>query len=91
MSHTVPGSFYYSPEGADIYFNRTDVKTAIHAPQIEWDECANNNVFVHGIDTSLPSAVTVLPGVIDRTQNVIIGHGAMDMILYVLPRNHLPT
>lgn len=76
-----PGSFGYEPAGAFIYFNRTDVQDAIHAPHIEWEECADGNVFVHGDDTSLPSAVTVLPGVIDRTQNVIIGHGALDMVL----------
>ncbi|KAF3760780.1 hypothetical protein M406DRAFT_73241 [Cryphonectria parasitica EP155] len=76
-----PGSLEYEPEGAFIYFNRTDVQDAIHAPHIDWAECANENVFVHGDDTSLPSAVTVLPGVIDRTQNVIIGHGGLDMVL----------
>lgn len=80
-----PGSFGYLPEGASIYFNRTDVQDAIHAPRIQWDECANENVFVNGNDKSLPSAATVLPGVIDRTKNVIIGHAAMDMILYVSP------
>lgn len=57
------------------------MKLAIHAPLIEWYECSNINVFVDGYDSSLPSAVTVLPGVIERTQNVIIGHGALDMIL----------
>lgn len=77
----VPGSFEYIPEGAFIYFNRTDVQDAIHAPRIEWAECASIDVFVGGRDNSLPSAATVLPGVIDRTQNVMIGHGAMDMIL----------
>lgn len=76
-----PGSFDYEPAGSFIYFNRTDVQDAIHAPHIEWEECTDGNVFVHGDDTSLPSAVTVLPGVIDRTQNVIIGHGALDMVL----------
>lgn len=49
---------------------------------IEWAECTDTNVFPNG-DSSLPSAVTVLPGVIDRTQNVIIGHGALDMVLFV--------
>lgn len=79
----VPGSFEYIPEGSFIYFNRTDVQDAIHAPHIEWDECTSEDSFVDGNDNSLPSAVTVLPGVIERTQNVIIGHGALDMILYV--------
>lgn len=86
----VPGSFNYLPEGAFIYFNRTDVQDAIHAPHIEWEECSSENVFVNGEDTSLPSAVTVLPGVIERTQNVIIGHGALDMILYVFLEKPCP-
>lgn len=78
---TVPGSFGYQPEGASIYFNRTDVQEAINAPKIEWEECASGDVFVGGGDSSLPSSITVLPGVIERTQNVIIGHGALDMVL----------
>jgi len=69
-----PGSFGYQPEGADIYFNRTDVQKAINAPQQEWAECANG---VLDIDTSLPSALTVLPNVIEKTNNVIIGHGLL--------------
>lgn len=64
-----------------VYFNRTDVKEAIHAPSsIEWEECSNVNVFPDG-DSSLPSAITVLPGVIERTGNVIVSHGKLDMVL----------
>lgn len=81
IASPVPGSFDYLPEGASIYFNRTDVQKAINAPLIEWAECTSQDVFVGGNDNSLPSAATVLPGVIERTQNVIIGHGALDMIL----------
>ncbi|KAI1852899.1 hypothetical protein JX265_012927 [Neoarthrinium moseri] len=76
-----PGSLFYVPEGADIYFNRTDVQKAINAPVGTWEECASNNVFVDGQDTSDPSGYKVLPNVIDKTQNVIIGHGILDMIL----------
>ncbi|KAG8168738.1 hypothetical protein KVR01_001487 [Diaporthe batatas] len=76
-----PGSFGYQPEGASIYFNRTDVQEAINAPKMIWEECASGDVFVDGGDSSLPSSVTVLPGVIERTQNVIIGHGVLDMVL----------
>ena len=75
-----PGSFDYLPAGASIYFNRQDVKAAINAPlNASWEECGGP-VFVRG-DQSAPSANTVLGGVIDRTKNVIIGHGALDMIL----------
>lgn len=77
-----PGSLPYLPEGAQIYFDRADVKAAIHAPaNVTWEECSSDDVFVGGGDSSLPSAITVLPGVIERTDNVIIGHGALDMIL----------
>lgn len=75
-----PGSFGYLPKGASIYFDRQDVKQAIHAPEnVEWAECSSG-VFI-GQDSSGPSANTVLGGVIDRTQNVIIGHGQLDMVL----------
>ncbi|KAL2018344.1 hypothetical protein VTK56DRAFT_947 [Thermocarpiscus australiensis] len=76
-----PGSMFYIPEGASIYFDRPDVKAAIHAPNVTWEACSSDDVFVNGTDTSLPSALTVLPKVIDKTKNVIIGQGALDMIL----------
>ncbi|KAI9813574.1 MAG: hypothetical protein M1827_003643 [Pycnora praestabilis] len=76
-----PGSFDYLPAGASIYFNRTDVKAAIHAPDIDWMECTNTDVFVNGTDNSPPSGLSVLPSVIERSQRVLINHGALDMIL----------
>jgi carboxypeptidase D len=76
-----PGSFDYLPEGASIYFNRTDVQKAINAPLIEWNECTNTDVFVNGTDNSLPSGVSILPGVIERSKRTIIAHGALDMVL----------
>jgi carboxypeptidase D len=75
-----PGSVGYLPAGASVYFDRPEVKKAIHAPNMTWAEC-NNGVFVGNGDTSAPSSLTVLPGVIDRTKNVIISHGALDMVL----------
>lgn len=77
-----PGSFDYLPKGASIYFDREDVKKAINAPvKTKWVECAEENVFV-GDDTSPPPASNgVLASVIDRTKNVIIGHGALDFVL----------
>jgi len=82
---TVPGSIPYLPDGGQVYFDRSDVKKAIHAPtDHKWAECTDGAVFVQKDgqnDTSLPSALTVLPGVIDRTQNVMIAHGALDMVL----------
>ncbi|EXJ60001.1 carboxypeptidase D [Cladophialophora yegresii CBS 114405] len=76
-----PGSFDYLPEGASIYFNRTDVQKAIHAPIQEWAECTNVDVFVNNTDNSPPSALSVLPRVIERADRTIIGHGLLDMIL----------
>ncbi|GAM82664.1 hypothetical protein ANO11243_006460 [Dothideomycetidae sp. 11243] len=73
-----PGSFNYLPAGADIYFNRTDVQQAINAPIQEWEECANG---VLTTDSSPPSALSVLPSVIERAQRTVIGHGLLDFIL----------
>ncbi|OAA43259.1 serine carboxypeptidase 1 [Metarhizium rileyi] len=75
-----PGSFDYLPKGASVYFDRQDVKKAINAPlNRTWASCGGP-VFVDG-DNSPPSSTTVLGNVIDRTGNVVIGHGALDFIL----------
>ncbi|KAI1821532.1 Alpha/Beta hydrolase protein [Xylaria intraflava] len=78
-----PGSLGYSPAGSGpVYFDREDVKRAIHADvKHTWEECSSTSVFVNGRDNSDPSTWRVLPHVIDATQNVIIGHGSLDMIL----------
>ncbi|KPI41427.1 Carboxypeptidase cpdS [Cyphellophora attinorum] len=76
-----PGSFEYLPEGTDIYFNITAVQEAINAPVQEWMECTSIDVFVNGTDNSPPSALSVLPGVIEAADRVVIGHGLLDMIL----------
>lgn len=73
-----PGSFNYVPQGASVYFNRTDVQMAINAPLQAWDECVNINVFVNGTDNSPPTGVSVLPGVIERAKRTIIGHGVSE-------------
>ncbi|KAK3359146.1 Alpha/Beta hydrolase protein [Lasiosphaeria hispida] len=76
-----PGSFPYSPAGAQIYFDRADVKAAIHAPpNVTWELCSSDDVFAGG-DRSAPPILSVLPSVVDRTKNVIIGHGNLDMVL----------
>ncbi|KAG1741365.1 Alpha/Beta hydrolase protein [Suillus lakei] len=69
-----------SPQ-SPVYFNRTDVKKAIHAPvDTEWVKCSNINVFPNG-DSSLPSAFTVLPNVIEKNQQTVILHGLADFNL----------
>ncbi|KAI4212200.1 MAG: hypothetical protein LQ351_005069 [Letrouitia transgressa] len=73
-----PGSFDYLPEGAEIYFNRSEVQAAINAPIQRWDECSGG---VLEEDDSLPSGLSVLPGVIERLDRTIISHGSLDMIL----------
>ncbi|KAJ9478020.1 putative serine carboxypeptidase [Pseudozyma hubeiensis] len=83
-----PGSGDYLPPGASLYFNRTDVKKAINAPvDTTWLECSAGPVFntKSGLDLGAQngeySSTTVLPGVIDRVERTVIGHGMLDMVL----------
>ena len=63
-----------------VYFDRADVKAAIHAPaDVDWVVCSNN-VFPNG-DASLPPAFTVLPNVIEKSKRSVIVHGLGDFIL----------
>lgn len=81
------GTRYVPDDAGPIYFDREDVKRAINAPvETRWRFCNDEEkpVFVEGIDGSLlggPGSQPVLPNVIDKTQNVIIGHGTRDFIL----------
>ncbi|KAF8628120.1 hypothetical protein AX15_004076 [Amanita polypyramis BW_CC] len=64
-----------------IYFDRKEVKEAIHVPvNVTWAECSDINVFPNG-DASLPPAFTVLPGVIEKSQRSVIIHGLIDYVL----------
>ena len=67
------------------YFNRTDVKQALHAPEhANWTICTEKDVFVgDNGDTSPPSGINggPLQKVIEHTNNVIVAHGALDMVL----------
>lgn len=57
------------------------MKQAIHAPlDVNWEICAEKSVFAGG-DNSDPSSYRAIPNVIDRTKNVQIAHGTMDMVL----------
>ncbi|KAH8883366.1 alpha/beta-hydrolase [Thozetella sp. PMI_491] len=75
-----PSTVEFLPKGEQIYFDRQDVKTAIHAPNITWSVC-NDPVFVDGDDDSDVPILSVLPSVIDRTKNVMITHGMNDFVL----------
>ena len=80
-------AFGYEPPGATVYFNRSDVQAAIHAPPTNWSECNLNNVFpgpdgTNPGDLSLPSSQSgVLQSVIERTNNVIIASGGLDFLV----------
>lgn len=68
-----------------VYFNRPDVKAAIHAPaNVNWVECqpqSTSPVFVPPGDTSPPSAWEVLPRVIAHSARTVIVTGLADFIL----------
>lgn len=75
------GSFFQTQ--GPIYFDREEVKRAIHAPvNVTWEECSDINVFVgRGGDRSLPPAFTVLPSIIEKSERAVIVHGLADFIL----------
>jgi carboxypeptidase D len=66
--------------GPNNFFNNSDVQKAINAPPTNFVECGDPNLNLEA-DTSLPSALGPLPTVIERTNNVIIGHGMYDYLL----------
>ncbi|KAK1585434.1 serine carboxypeptidase [Colletotrichum navitas] len=78
------GTGYY-PAPEPVYFDRPDVKEAIHAPPgREWQFCSRQPVFVGGVDGSQtpgPGSLPVIPGVVERTGNVIVGHGLRDLLV----------
>ena len=67
--------------GPNNYFNQTAVQKALHVPPTNYAVC-DNGIFPHG-DGSLPSALGPLPSVIERTNNVVLGHGWFDYLLFV--------
>ncbi|KAF9262147.1 alpha/beta-hydrolase [Marasmius fiardii PR-910] len=75
-----PGSFE-DIQLAPLYFDREDVKKAIHAPlNVTWSECSDIDVFPRG-DASDPSAWVVLPNVIEKSKRTVVAHGLADFIL----------
>ncbi|KAK7431293.1 hypothetical protein QQZ08_002064 [Neonectria magnoliae] len=78
----------YSPIGAQVYFNRTDVQKAINAPHVNWYQCTPVNVFGDGKPNSnasdasnAPAQTDVVRRVIEHTNNTIIGVGRLDFLL----------
>ncbi|KAL9095003.1 MAG: hypothetical protein Q9165_002605 [Trypethelium subeluteriae] len=66
--------------GPNDYFNRSDVQRAINAPPTNYTICGDDTLFPKG-DQSVPSSLGPIPSVIERTNNVIIGHGWLDYLL----------
>lgn len=80
-----PTDLQYSYPGLPVYFNRTDVKQAMHAPMdVNWIDCSATPVFLgdggpedEG-DLSPDPIQSVLPRVIEATNRVLIANGALD-------------
>lgn len=74
-------------KGRMPYFNRPDVKTALHAPQsVTWAECSRKRVFLGGLggpemegDLSADPIEKVLPQVVQATNRVLVANGNYDM------------
>ncbi|KAI0055876.1 alpha/beta-hydrolase [Artomyces pyxidatus] len=75
-----PGTFPQTQ--SPIYFNRADVKAAIHAPSsAQWTEC-NSDVFAGSAgDTSPLATFDVLPRVIEKSARTVIVAGMADFVL----------
>src|SRR5271155_4367757 len=72
--------------GTQIYFDRADVKKAMHAPNISWTECSGPVFVGHGGpqgegDLSPDPIQHVLPQVIEHTNRVLIGNGNLDYVI----------
>ncbi|QRV94647.1 Serine carboxypeptidase [Ceratobasidium sp. AG-Ba] len=74
-----PGS--YNNQQSQIYFNRTEVQDAVHAPHINWAECSAIDVFVNGTDRSVPTMLSVMPNVIEKSERTVVMHGGIDFVL----------
>lgn len=65
--------------GPNNYFNRTDVQDALNVyPYVDYSICGEADL---GLDSSEPSSYTVLPSVVERTNNVIVGNGNLDGLI----------
>ncbi|GAB0134607.1 hypothetical protein EsDP_00002972 [Epichloe bromicola] len=77
----------FDPLVGSPYFDREDVKRAIHAPlDVKWKMCGGQAFVGQGQGTgdgSEPPSKYELPNVIDKTRNVIYVHGGMDFMLPV--------
>jgi carboxypeptidase D len=71
---------YAYPALTPLYFDRADVKAAMHAPtSVSWEECSGP-VFV-GRDTSIDPIRKVLPQVIEATNRVLVSNANLDFVI----------
>ncbi|CAG8935710.1 unnamed protein product [Penicillium salamii] len=83
-----PTDLAYQP-GPTNYFNRTDVKKALHIPPgIDWELCSLESVFVspdlgpeQAFDSSANPTEHILPRVIEATNRVLVSNGAWDYLI----------
>ena len=69
------------PQSGPSYFNRIDVKKAVHAPlDVHWQDCTVKSVFKPW-DRSLDPIQEVLPQVIEATNRVLISNGDWDVLI----------
>ena len=78
-----PTDLAYSYPGlVPLYFDRADVKAAMHAPaNIVWQEYSNGSVFFNSIDNSLDPIQYVLPQVIEATNRVLVSNANLDFVV----------
>jgi carboxypeptidase D len=83
--HTDPLGFptnlaYSYPALTPLYFDRADVKAAMHAPtSVQWEECSGP-VFVRR-DNSADPIQKVLPQVIEATNRVLVSNANLDFVI----------
>jgi carboxypeptidase D len=81
VEHSLTRGSFPQTQVSPLYFDREDVKEAIHAPtNVTWTECTDTDVFPNG-DASFPSVFTVLPNVIEKSKRSVIVHGLADFRL----------
>ncbi|QRV94665.1 Serine carboxypeptidase [Ceratobasidium sp. AG-Ba] len=74
-----PGSF--TNQQSALYFNRSEVQDAIHAPHTEWIECIPIRPFINQTDRSVPAMLSVMPNVIEKSERTVVMHGGIDFVL----------
>ncbi|EKC97224.1 pheromone processing carboxypeptidase (Sxa2), putative [Trichosporon asahii var. asahii CBS 8904] len=79
------------PPGTTVYFDRPDVKKALHVPaDLTWQQCTKKPVFMAGNgkagpgqngDLSEDPIQGALPRVIEATQRVLVANGDFDFVI----------